>query len=178
VTALVIDGYNVIYAIPGLRKKILKQGPQSARDGLIALCVQYRMARKDISSICIVFDGTEANSVRNSEGVMQGSKISNGVNVIFSRGEKEADDIIIDLLRKNQPASDFTVISSDNYVRNNSRIYSAHLMSPTAFCRALEKKVIPADKPHKKTFGHSKPYKSEITYWYKDELRKKGSLGY
>ena len=164
-TILVIDGYNVIYAIPDLRKKILKQGPAAAREAFIDICAKYKHSRKEISSIYIVFDGT-----KQIDGVTR--KTVRSVEVIFSQDNKEADEVIIELLKKNEPARNFIVISSDNYVRNNSRVYGASVMSPTAFCNELGKRIMPKDKPAEKKDVDIKPYNSEITDWYAEELKK------
>ena len=167
-TILVIDGYNVIYAIPDLREKILKQGPLAAREAFIEICAKYKHSRQEISCIYIIFDG-----IKQIDGVVR--KTVRSVEIIFSR-DKEADEVIIELLKKNEPARNFIVISSDNYVRNNSKVYGASLMSPTAFFNELGKRIIPKDKPAKKKAVDIKFYNSEITDWYTDELKKRGSL--
>lgn len=161
---IVIDGYNVIYAIPVLRKKILKQGPLKAREGLIEICAQYKSARKDISRIYIVFDGK-----RQDEPVTTSDR--GGISVIFSQGEKEADDIIIELVKESDNAKSFIVISGDNYVCNNSKACSARVMSPTAFTRELGKRIIPRDRPEKISTD-IKHYRSDVTDWYREELKK------
>lgn len=167
--SIVIDGYNVIYAIPDLRKKILKSGPASAREGLIDICVRYRNARKDISCIYIIFDGKKQDEEVRKSNI-------EGVKIIFSQGKKGADDIIIDLIRDNDQPQSFVVVSSDNYVRNNSRAYCARLMSPTSFCSELGKKIMNKAGTQKEVSQDVKPYKSEVTYWYKAELEKKGII--
>lgn len=161
---IVIDGYNVIYAIPVLREKILKHGPQKAREGIIELCRKYKSVRKDISRIYIVFDGKRQDEE-------SGTSDRGGIRVIFSQGEKEADDVIIELIKEGANAKSFIVISSDNYVRNNSRVYGARLMSPAAFRNELGKKIIPINKS-KKILIDSKSCRSDVTDWYKEELKK------
>jgi len=173
VDTLILDGYNVIYAIPVLRKIILKHGPAKARESLIDLCVKYRGSRRDISCIYIVFDAP-SRSPQQGCGSCPGQLNFKGVKVIFSQGKKEADDVIIEFLKNNDPAESFIVVSSDNYVCNNSRIYSARVMSPTAFRNELGKKVMPEKKPGKKISDDIKVYKSEVTDWYEEELKKGG----
>ncbi len=173
--SVVIDGYNVIYAIPDLRKKILKNSPAGAREALIDICVRYRNARKDISCIYIVFDGRKQDDPASfhREEIPPHTK-SCGIKIIFSRDNKKADDIIIDLIRDNDRPQSFVVVSSDNYVRNNSRAYCARLMSPASFCSELGKKIINKAGTQKEVSQDVKPYKSEVTRWYKAELEKRG----
>lgn len=164
---IVIDGYNVIYAIPILRKKILKHGPREAREELIDMCLKYKSRRKDISCIYIVFDGGKYQTDIDINNIQD-------VRVLFSKGKREADDVIIEIIKKSKNPRDYIVVSSDNYVCNNSRTHSVRVMSPTAFSYELSGRDSHRNK--RGTPSGIKTYKSEVTDWYRKELTKKGVL--
>jgi len=53
---LIIDGYNLIYAIPQL-EELLDESLEAARCGLIRLIIDFKSSRKDVEKAYIVFDG-------------------------------------------------------------------------------------------------------------------------
>ncbi len=111
---LIADGYNVINAIPELEAKI-GQSLEAARMAL----AQYLFPWKNSFEIYIVFDG-RSNTVWDNNSVLYGIKC------IFSQGKEEADDCIISMVRDfSSKNADITVITNDNYIRNNCRAYAA-----------------------------------------------------
>ncbi len=89
---LVIDGYNLIPAIPELRR-VLHQDLEAGRDGLIEMLRSYRRNAGGNSRITVVFDGKSHHDHQRGPG---GS--AEGIEVLFSRHEI-ADDLILRLLK-------------------------------------------------------------------------------
>ena len=125
---IIVDGYNVIHRVPALRK-VLGLSLESAREGLLRYCTAWRSKRRDVSQIYVVFDG-------DSSVVSVGNWLACGVREIYTRTKEEADDRILDIVKKGRRASEYVVVSDDNYVSRNSRGLNAKVMSVSEFYRA------------------------------------------
>ena len=117
---VIIDGYNVIMsaaeygAVSGKRMK-------SARRELISDLVRYRKVRGH--AVTVVFDAAEAG------GVKREVERSAGINVIFTRGEERADDVIVELVEKAAGAERVVVTSDREVVRASERRGAASISS-------------------------------------------------
>ncbi len=131
---LILDGYNVIHAIPEL-ERLLDVSLQAAREGLIRLSEQYRSSHGDIRKIVIVFDGKSEY-----DGLPSGSRA--GVEIIFSSGES-ADERILELIQTAKNTDSFIVVSNDNYVSNNSRAMRTSVVPVSEFRNASAGKSNP-----------------------------------
>ncbi|MEK6710881.1 MAG: NYN domain-containing protein [Nitrospinota bacterium] len=89
---LLIDGYNLIPAIPGLGR-LLRQDLEAGREGLLAMLRAYRRTVRGPLALTVVFDGKGAAGGGGGSAPKGG-----GVQVLFSRNET-ADDLILRLLR-------------------------------------------------------------------------------
>ncbi len=87
---IVIDGYNLIPAIPELRR-VLHQDLEAGREGLVGMLGNYRRNSSGNPRITVVFDGKP----HHDHG---GSKNAGGIEVLFSRHEI-ADVLILRLLK-------------------------------------------------------------------------------
>jgi len=80
-TTLILDGYNVIHAVPELARH-LDRSLQSAREALVRLCQAYRARRGDIGRLYVVFDGRDAQAFGSPEpqdgGVREGAEAAAG----------------------------------------------------------------------------------------------------
>lgn len=121
---LILDGYNVIHAVPELAKR-LDQSLEAGRQGLIEFCVAYKARRGDVAQLYIVFDGDEAYA-----GAGQGGA---GISVLFSRRGEEADERILSLIRTDGGRSRFVIVSNDTYIFNNARAHGARVISVRDF---------------------------------------------
>ena len=122
---VVLDGYNVIHAVPELARE-LDHSLEAAREALVRLCRAYRDRRGDVERLYVVFDGDHAYA--------RGPQADRGgVTVLFTRREEEADKRILSLLEAERGRSRFVVVSNDNEVFNNARAFGARLMSVRAF---------------------------------------------
>jgi len=158
----VLDGYNVIYAVPECKRK-LDQSLEAAREYLIHCCAGYTESRKDLS-IFIVFDGKSDFWDMPIPG-------KNQVKVIFTQNNEKADDRILEMLRDTKFKGEVTVVSRDNYVYNHSRAFCAKVISPEEFFAGLTKK---RDSVKSNAPGDSKSLPpgsaKEITEEYKRHL--------
>jgi predicted RNA-binding protein with PIN domain len=130
---LILDGYNVIHAVPELARH-LDRSLQSAREALVRLCEAYRARRGDIGRLYVVFDGRDAQAFGSSE------QQDGGVTVCFAQKPQEADERILSVIEAQSARSRCVVVSNDNEVVNNARAFGAGVMSVQEFY----KKVRPA----------------------------------
>ena len=89
---LLIDGYNLIPAIPELGR-LLRQDLEAGREGLLDLLRAYKRTARGPLAITVVFDG-KGNPAGGAGSAPKGG----GVQVLFSRNET-ADDLLLRLLR-------------------------------------------------------------------------------
>ena len=127
---LVIDGYNVIHAIPEI-EDLLDESLEAARIGLIRMFTEFKDSRKDIQRIFIVFDGK-------SEGPDQEVAVSEGITAVYTRTEKEADDKILEIIKDSDRPESITVVSDDNFLYNNTRSLGGRIKTVRDFCRMLK----------------------------------------
>jgi len=122
---LVLDGYNVIHAVPQLARQ-LDRSLEAARDALVSLCREYRAARGDIERLYVIFDGDEAYA-----GGPHGEH--GGVTVLFTPRSEEADERILQLIRADGGRSRFVIVSNDTYIFNNARVHGARVIPVQEF---------------------------------------------
>ena len=128
----VLDGYNVLHAIPVFEKE-LENSLRSARDLLVRVCAELRQRRRDIEEIVIVFDGS-------SDFYFPGESGPPGVRTIYTESREDADDRILEVLESLGRSKDVTVVSNDNYVANNARAFGVKIVSAVEFYSLVEKK--------------------------------------
>lgn len=137
---VVVDGYNVIHAVPELARH-LDRSLEASREALVALCRAYHARRGDVQGVYVVFDG---NQEEPSDSPMN----RGGVTVLFTQREEEADDRILRLIRADQGRSRFLIVSNDTYVYNNARAHSVSVMPVGEFYAQLRPAVSPrAERP-------------------------------
>ncbi len=125
IITLILDGYNVIHAVPELARH-LDRSLQSAREALVRLCQAYRARRGDIERLYVVFDGRDAEAF-GSSAQQQGS-----VTVLFTERPEEADARILRVIEAERGRR-CVVVSNDNEVANNARAFGARILSVQAF---------------------------------------------
>jgi len=160
----VLDGYNVIHAVPEF-ERCLDKSLEAARKALISQCVRFKGQRGDITKIVIVFDGQEAYQDFPEEDY-------SGVHIIFSNSKEKADDRILTLLEQSPKVDSFIIVSNDNYVFNNSRALGARGISVAAFFADVEKKLKGPQKKSQSSEGRkiSPQQAADITEEYKRQL--------
>ena len=132
---LVVDGYNVINRLPELRPS-LEGGLENAQRRLGLQLSTWQGSHPDFECV-IVFDG---NPLHGGDAVQR----LPGIKCIFSRTPHGGDAAIIAFVRDHWgKTSDITVVSDDNYVRNNCRAHGASVQ-PSSFI--LVKKPRPSGR--------------------------------
>jgi predicted RNA-binding protein with PIN domain len=119
---LLVDGYNVIHRLTELRPS--REGLENAQNRLVLLLSDWRRAHPEFECV-IVFDGNPPPG-----GGPQGTA---GTRCVFTRTPHGGDAAIVGFVRDHQGRkSDITVVSDDNYVKNNCRAHGA-AVQPSSF---------------------------------------------
>ncbi len=112
---LIIDGYNAIHKIKELeRKKDISL--EASRMYFIKMLLGFMAQKKMFDKTFIVFDSKEKDL-----GVRRESY--GNIEVLFGTHDKDADSVIVDLLRDASNDDVISVSSDDNFVRNHARVY-------------------------------------------------------
>ena len=140
---LIVDGYNVIYAVPELTRQ-MDRSLEAAREALVRFCETYRAKRGDIGQVYVVFDG------RDDEFSGPSQQPRGRITVCFTRPPQEADQRILRLIEAERPTR-CVVVSNDNEVFNNARAHGARVISVKEFAQPRQ----PA-KPAKTSRGRNR----------------------
>ena len=132
---IVVDGYNVIHAVPELARQ-LERSLEAAREALLAACRNYRARRGDIARLYVVFDGDETISLDST--IERG-----GVTALFTQRQEEADARILALIRAAGARERFVVVSNDTMIIKNARAHGARVWSAQEFAAQLHPKPPP-----------------------------------
>jgi predicted RNA-binding protein with PIN domain len=127
--ALVIDGYNAIHKIPYLKNIIDNENLFKARTEITSLAEEYKRKRGGIAKCIVVFDGKDT---------YKNSGFCSPKNQLFSKtgmGDEEVINTVKLLSKKYQ----VEVVTDDNFIINNSRVYKATILSVSEFMRFLHK---------------------------------------
>lgn len=146
---LVIDGHNLIPKIPGLRLNDPDDEPK-----LIEFVQQYCRLKR--TSAELFFDGALPGFSSKSKAGL--------VHVHYIRKGNAADESIIDFLgQKGKLAHNYTVVSSDHHVQNQSRSLGAVVLASEQFARDL---VNALSQSEKSSSGDERPISSaEVDAW-------------
>jgi predicted RNA-binding protein with PIN domain len=132
----VVDGYNIIHAIPSL-KNLLQHDPHSAREELIDDIARLAMQRK--FRCTVVFDGSSPQThpvTRNAP-----------VHVRYSF-PVSADEVIKEMIEKSNRRSELVVISADRSITDTARTYGCITHSSKHFAHILHDEAdLPDEKP-------------------------------
>lgn len=119
---LIIDGYNLLYQFPELRKK-MERDLIGARDDLLYRLFDY--AEKNPFEMIVVFDGdgrTEVEPINEKN-----------VRVIFSVLPEKADPLIKRLIHEKVKQGSTTVVTSDNEIVKDARMSGAAVIASQSF---------------------------------------------
>lgn len=158
-TILVVDGYNAIYGIKPLKKKI-KSGLLNAREAVLAISKEYARKSGYITDVKVVFDGDE--KYRSVEAL----HTERDKAAVFSE-KGEGDNKIIKLVAHYSRLGKVVLASNDNYVRNNSRSYGAVIID-VAELDIKTRKINSTDDKEEKSIDKS--VMDDITKEYRKEL--------
>jgi predicted RNA-binding protein with PIN domain len=160
---LLVDGYNVINRLPEL-KSSLEGGLENAQNRLALEISTWRRAHPGAECV-IVFDGNP----KHGGGVRRLA----GIKCIFTAIAHGGDAAIIDFVKNYYgKTSDITVVSDDNYVRNNCRAHGAAVRPASCI---LSRKARPAGSRGKPAADEKRIDRRAVADIDK-ELRKKFGL--
>lgn len=126
---LVVDGHSMIFAWDDLRQ-LHEQRMELAREALCERLQAYQDGSVNGERVVVVFDGKqgEAQSKRNSEDIQ----------VLYSKKDGSADEIIERLACKYASDHDVTVASRDRAVLDMVSSFGAHAISANGLEDILE----------------------------------------
>jgi predicted RNA-binding protein with PIN domain len=112
-TYYLIDGYNLLFAMGVLHRRVGPHGLEKARLGLLGL---LRGAYgDDAGQVTVIFD-----AAHDPPGLIHEQQIQ-GIHVRFAEAEKEADDVIEELIRHAAAPKHLTVVSDDHRIQQAAR---------------------------------------------------------
>ncbi len=129
---LILDGYNVIYEIPQL-KKAIGLSLESARSDLCCLMQAWKNNHAYSGKIKIIFDGDDAFA-----GNIQNSC---GITCIYTKTGQKADDFIIGMVKMSKNRPGITVVSNDGYVKGNCSSLGAATGEPASLLATARIKI-------------------------------------
>ena len=119
-TTTILDGYNVIHAVPELSRH-LDRSLQAGREALVRWCQEYQARNSATGKLYIVFDG------RREDGWGASEQLHGRVTVVFAQKPEEADQRILRVIESHRGRC--VVVSNDNEVANNARAFGAGILS-------------------------------------------------
>jgi len=141
---IIIDGYNVIHAVPELAAR-LAHDLSDGRTALLQRLSSYVCTRK--VEVVAVFDGAQLAPTSPAEAAPP------RVRVLFSRPPATADSVIEHLLCTEARPRNLTLVSGDRHLADIARARGAKVLSPQEFVRHIESKPSTQDLVENK-FGH------------------------
>ncbi len=121
-----VDGYNVLWAFPPLRKLMIAKQPDAARRGLIELFARLMKSGRFKPPLTIVFDGRASAAVA-------AAGVAAGIEVRFAPHPGDADTLIGDTVEENSSIEESTVITSDREVQARVRREGAKVIGVWKF---------------------------------------------
>lgn len=119
---IIIDGYNYIHRIHGDSVR-MGASMEILRRDFLDRCARYKKMRP--ARITVIFDAYEETSpTRHSEN-------HRGIEVVYSRENETADDVIVGWIRK-RPAG-LIVVSSDRAIIDAAKREGVSFLTPVAF---------------------------------------------
>ncbi|MHC4506519.1 MAG: NYN domain-containing protein [Planctomycetota bacterium] len=123
-----VDGNNLLYAIPPLRKLMIGKQTDAARSGLVALLSRLVKSGRLRAPVTVVFDG------RASAPVAADAE-AGGIEVRFAPHPDTADRVIGDLVENGVDFDEYAVVTSDREVQSRVRRFGAKVVSIWKFLR-------------------------------------------
>ncbi len=118
---LIIDGYNAINKIKELEDK-KDISLEVSRLHFIKILMDFISQKRVFDKIFIVFDSKEKEL-----GVRR--EAYGNIEAVYGTYDKDADSVIVDMLRAASNSDHIKVASDDNFVRNHARVYGRDAIS-------------------------------------------------
>ncbi len=127
VSRYIIDGYNLLYQMPEIRK-LMERDLEGARRMLIQKLQCF--VQHESAELVVVFDGDKRSSM--PEG-------NPSLRILYSRYPEKADPMIRTLISR-MASEECVVVSSDNEIRRYAQLYSCKAMHSVQFARLITSK--------------------------------------
>jgi predicted RNA-binding protein with PIN domain len=163
----IIDGYNVMHAGGLIGPKISREGFRRARRRFLD-----RLARafgpEDAILVTVVFDATQPPGDMPVRGRYQ------GLSVIFSVGDENADARIEELISAHSHPKDLTVVSTDRRIRQAATRRRSRSLTADSFWDRIDRRIDAASSNGATAVEAVEPEGSgeaavdELTFWLKE----------
>jgi predicted RNA-binding protein with PIN domain len=123
---LLVDGYNLLWVFPPLRKQMVAKNSAAAREGLVALLAGLVGSGAIKGPIQVVFDGRAlpGSSRLSRPGVVE---------VRFAPHPHTADSMIADIVEAAEAPHEYVVVSSDREVQMRVKRFGAGALGTKKF---------------------------------------------
>lgn len=118
---LIIDGYNAINKIKELEAK-KDISLEVSRLHFIRMLMDFMSQKRMFDKVFIVFDSKDKEPGVRHEAY-------GSIEVVYGTYDKDADNVIVDMLRASPSSDQIKVASDDNFVRNHARVYGRDVIS-------------------------------------------------
>lgn len=123
---LILDGYNIVAPIAGPGRRPTPDWLERERNQLLSRLRQHLPSHVR-QRTCVVFDAANPPS-----GVTDRYTVD-GIDVRFSVGYREADDLIEEIIRAHSAPKRLAVVSSDHRIQNSARQRGATVFDSQAW---------------------------------------------
>ena len=124
IETLIVDGYNIIHAIPQLETE-LDGALKNARAALEKTLRSYQATERSIKRIYVIYDSKNRGGVETEDlGLVKN---------IYASSEGNADGEIVSMLKNASRPERIAVLSRDNFVINHARAIGANVLSVESF---------------------------------------------
>jgi uncharacterized protein len=138
-----IDGYNLLFAMGVLTRRVGPGGLEKARQRLLGLLASA--FGHEASSVTVVFDA--GNAPRGATEVQE----FRGLQVRFAVRQDEADDLIEELLRRDSAPRRLTLVSDDHRLQQAARRRACQVQGCDEFLDWLDRRRRPRAPPRAET---------------------------
>ncbi|MFH0839864.1 MAG: NYN domain-containing protein [Candidatus Omnitrophota bacterium] len=125
IDTLIVDGYNIIHALPELESELAKS-LMSSRRALTEALKRYQAGERSIKRIYVVYDSKEGTGDIEDLGLVK--------NLYAPKGSS-ADSEIVRILKGAKSLKKTAVFSKDNFVINHARSMGADVLPVDKFLR-------------------------------------------
>ena len=153
----VIDGYNLLYAMGLVHARMGPHGLEKARLALLGRL----HASGEAPAVTVVFDAGHAPPRAQAEQDHQ------GVRVLFAL-QREADDLIEELIRHDSAPRGLTVVSDDRRVRRAARRRHCAVLGCLDFLDQLSRPALPAAPPDEAPAKPQGVSREEAQHWLRE----------
>jgi predicted RNA-binding protein with PIN domain len=160
---VVIDGYNLLHAM-GILPSDCRVGPRGlerARRRLVSLLIAA--LGDDVSQTRLVFDAAGAPSDAPTE------EVHRGLRIVYAQGNRQADDLIEEMIQHDSSPRQLTVVSDDRRLRDAVRRRHGTTMECAAFLEELRRRRQPKrSTPDPEARRDRPPSEREIQRWLEE----------